>query len=175
MIRYISAPNWERIDKDDKVVFLAGPIQGALGWHEEAYEIFKEEYKGEKNIVICSPKRNSGMEKTIEGYEKQVNWETQHLKRAAKNGVVFFWFADQREIVYLEDGKTQRSFGKTSRTEYGEWKAYHDLGVCENLVLGLDTEWQKEKYFKTRITQDESNITVCDNLVDTIKQTLKQL
>jgi len=171
-MKYITAPNWTEIPENEKVVFLAGPIQGSTNWHEECFQIFKELCKLE-NVTIVSPKREIGMEKNEEGYREQVLWETKHLHRAAKNGVVLFWFSNEKEIVYDPDGK-QRSYGKTTRTEYGEWKTRHDLTGCK-VVLGLDTEWQKEKYFKTRIEQDGSNIPVCSTLIETILETINLL
>lgn len=169
MIKYITAPNWVDIEENEIVVFLAGPIQGSSNWHDEALDMFMKKYKG--NITICSPKRKIGMEKTIDGYKEQVLWETKHLHRAAEKGAIIFWFANEKEQIYDSGGKI-RSYGKTSRTEYGVWKTMHDIYKC-NVILGLDTDWQKEKYFRTCIEQDNSNIPICNSLDKTINKTIK--
>jgi hypothetical protein len=168
MIKFISSPNWEKIDDDEIVIFLTGPIQGSFNWHEEALKLFYE--KCDANITIASPKRKIGMEKSEEGYKEQVRWETKHLHRASKNGVILFWFANEKEQIIDNDGKI-RSYGKTSRTEYGVWKTMHDIYGC-NVVLGLDTNWISEKYFRTCIEQDGSNIPICYTLSETIEKTI---
>ena len=175
-IKYISAPNFVDIKDNENVVFLAGPIQGALGWHEEAHKIFIEEYNKldtDLQITIFSPKRETGIEKNFTQYDVQVEWETLYLKKSGEQGVVLFWFANEKEKVYLKDGSL-RPFGKTSRSEYGEWKARHDILGCD-VVLGLDTDWQKEKYFRTRIEQDGSDIPICSTLRETIQETLNKI
>jgi len=177
-MRLITAPNFENVKDTDKVIFLAGPIQGSFDWHKSAIHIVETEMKkwsqlpNTPNIVIASPKRLTGKETTNDGYKNQVLWEKQFLERAGSNGVVLFWFCNQKEITLNDDGK-QRSYGKTSRTEWGEWKCRHDFqGV--DVVLGLDTEWQKEKYFKTRIELDESNIPILFDLKSTVLEAIKK-
>ena len=180
MIKYVTAPNF---DEDvENVIFLAGPIQGAPEWHRKFYDLFKIKYDElEKqytnlpysipDVTIASPKRDSGLEKTLEGYEEQVKWETTYLEEAGKSGVVIFWFVNKENTTYNDDG-TERSYGKTSRMEYGEWKTRHDL-LGLNVILGLDTEWQTEKYFKTRIKQDGSDIPIVHNMEDLVNETYK--
>src|SRR5215475_9004104 len=96
------------------VIFLAGPIQGAGDWQAEASTIILARRPG---VVIASPRRAY-----LPGefdYGKQVDWETHHLRRAAKNGVILFWLAREVEPV------PARAYAQTSRFELGEWKMRH--------------------------------------------------
>lgn len=184
MIRYITAPNFETISENDIVIFLAGPIQGSEDWHKQCYNFLKKEYERLStsykellpwkplfpNLVVCSPRRQSGIEKNEFEYKDQVLWETHHLRLAGKQGVVLFWFSNEKEQI-IENGKI-RPYAKTSRFEFGEWKTRHDL-TGANVVLGLDTDWSKEKYFLTRIEQDGSDIPVCYTLEETAKESIK--
>lgn len=182
MIKFLSAPNLDEISKEDIVVFLAGPIQGSEDWHSKCFELFKIEYQKLQdsykqlrwdpqfpNLIVCSPRRQYGIKKSFD-YKEQVLWETHHLRLSGKQGVVLFWFENEKEQI-IENGKL-RPYAKTSRFEFGEWKTRHDL-LGTNVVLGLDTEWSNEKYFKARIDQDGSTIPICYNLEDTVKETIK--
>ena len=77
-------------DKNDLIVFLAGPIQGARNWQQEAYEYLKNQLdEKELNITVANPRRIY-----LDGefvYERQVDWETEFLNRASYNGVIIFW------------------------------------------------------------------------------------
>jgi len=182
MIKFITAPNLEEISKNDIVIFLAGPIQGAEDWHSKCFELLKTEYEELNNsynqlpwkplfpnLVVCSPRRQTGIEKSDFEYKDQVLWETHHLRLAGKQGVVLFWFANEKEQI-IENGKL-RPYAKTSRFEFGEWKTRHDIDGS-NVILGLDTDWINEKYFLTRIEQDGSEIPICYSLEELVKESI---
>lgn len=181
MIKFFTSPDLETIGNNDIVIFLAGPIQGAVEWHKECFELIKKEYETLfnsynhirwnpvfPNLFVASPKREIIDDKF--DYKEQVLWETHHLRLAGKQGVILFWFANEKEQI-IENGKIN-SFGKTSRFEFGEWKTRHDTSSIK-VVLGLDTDWKDEKYFKVRIEQDGSDIPICYNLENTVKETVK--
>lgn len=183
MIKFLTAPNLDQISENDIVIFLAGPIQGSEDWHSKCFNLFKQEYEKLKNsyielpwkpqfpnIIICSPRRETGIEKNEIEYKEQVLWETHHLRLAGKKGVVLFWFSNEKEQI-IENGKI-RPYAKTSRFEFGEWKTRHDL-TGASVVLGLDSDWINEKYFISRIEQDGSEIPICYTLEDTVKETIK--
>lgn len=176
--RVINAPNREIIEPTEKVIFLAGPIQGAPLWHDQLqYQL--DRFSG--NLTICSPKRLAGKEKSRLGYQAQVQWETDHLNLAAQQGVIIFWWANQAYKVYENTFwqwcpglRTERHYAKTTRIEWGEWKAKHDLVGCK-VILGLDTKWVDERYLTTRLQQDGSQIPIVYSLEDMAKKIVEML
>lgn len=113
-------PKYDRTDKP--LIFLAGPILGAERWQNKAAELLE---KLALDINIASP-RYIGNDQDIIGdffpEEKphsQIDWETYHLNKAGKNGVILFWLAKESEHF------CDRAFAQTSRFELSEWKEKH--------------------------------------------------
>jgi calcineurin-like phosphoesterase family protein len=109
---------------EDVFVFLAGPIQGSKNWQEEFIKEIEEEFKefkSNKNIVICSPRRDKDMDKSKFVYQEQVDWETLYLEKSSKYGIIVFWLAKEFEKI---EG---RSYAQTSRFELGEWLSKWEL------------------------------------------------
>lgn len=153
MIETIMPPAIIEIDKP--VIFLAGPIQGAPNWQKEAAEIISSLAN---NLTVASPRREYMDGEFV--YEKQVDWETHYLNKAATNGVILFWLANEVENI------PGRSYAQTTRFELGEWKARNQLGLAK-LVVGIENGFTNNRYIKRRLMQDCSNVPVCNNLRDT--------
>ncbi len=145
------------------LIFLAGPIQGAEHWQNEAIKIIQ---KLNPNINIASPRRDY-----LDGefvYEAQVDWETHYLNEAAQKGLILFWLAKEAE----HDGK--RSYAQTSRFELAEWKIKHERDRVK-LVLGIEDGFTGAQYIRHRFSQDCPEIRILDSLEKTCEMAVKTL
>ena len=152
----------DKITSNNIVVFLAGPIQGARNWQEEAIGILKREMK---DCVIANPRR-----RYIDGefnYDKQVEWETEYLNKAAKNGIIMFWL--EKETIHF----CERAYAQTTRFELAEWKTKHEYNRDINLVIGIEEGFTNEKYIRKRISEDCPEINIKSTLKDTCRQVIK--
>ena len=153
----------EIVEVNGPLIFLAGPIQGAKNWQNEAIRIIQ---KIDHEINIASPRREY-----LDGnfvYDKQVDWETHYLRKAARQGVILFWLAKE----FQHDQK--RAYAQTSRFELAEWKIRHERdGV--RLVVGIEDGFSGTKYIKRRFSQDCPNIPILDSLEETCKKAIELL
>lgn len=161
--RFLQPPEIVDLDDDEAVIFLAGPIQGAPPWQYDARKII---HAANKDIVVASPRRQDKKGEFI--YEKQVDWETYYLNRAAKLGVVVFWLA-------LQENETPgRPYAQTTRFELGEWKVKHQyLGA--NLVVGIEEGFTNERYIKRRMAQDCPGVPILKSLQETCEIAVEKL
>lgn len=145
------------------VIFLAGPIQGAPNWQEDAISYFQQKAP---QVHIASPRKAY-----LEGdfvYAKQVDWETHFLNKASESGVVLFFLAKEAERV---EG---RAYAQTTRFELGEWKTKHQwLGT--KLVVGIEEGFSNARYIKRRLSQDCPTVPICSSLVDTCQAAIQLL
>ena len=104
--------------RQKSLIFLAGPIQGAVDWQQEAAAHIQSI---NPNLLIANPRRplNIDHDFTEDMYMEQVDWETQHLRHASRWGVILFWLA--KESVHF----CNRAYAQTTRFELGEWKERH--------------------------------------------------
>jgi hypothetical protein len=145
------------------IVFLAGPIQGALDWQKEAVAIFD---KLEAKITIANPRREY-----LDGefvYEKQVDWETANLRAASEQGVILFWLAAEHTH------NCDRAYAQTTRFELAEWKIRHERDGVK-VVIGIDKGFSNGRYIRRRISQDCPDIRIQDSLEDTCKEAIRLL
>src|SRR3990167_8434056 len=131
----------EVVSDERSIVFLAGPIQGTSDWQAEAIIILTSL---KPDITIASPRRE-----TFEGvsYDEQVDWETENLRRAGKNGVIMFWLANEQEHI------PDRAYAQTSRAELFEWKVRHERDGAK-IVIGIEKGFSGAKYIQKRFGQD---------------------
>jgi hypothetical protein len=164
--KLILPPNYLEII-DSPLVFLAGPIQGAHNWQEQAIETIQNLAPG---LCIACPRRKEEIrgEFTAAMYNEQVDWETYHLREAGKKGVVMFWLAKELEHI------CRRAYAQTSRFELAEWKMRHET-YGSNLVVGIEDGFSGEKYIRRRFSQDCPEVPVCDTLEETCKKTIETI
>jgi hypothetical protein len=139
------------------VVFLAGPIQGAPDWQNEAAGLI---HSYDENLIVASPRKDYHPGEFI--YERQVDWETNYLNRASEWGAVLFWLALQAEDT------PGRSYAQTSRFELGEWKVRHQVNATK-LVVGIEEGFGNERYIRRRFSQDCPNVPILSSLPDTCR------
>lgn len=137
------------------LVFLAGPIKGAPNWQADAISWFAE---NAPDITLASPRR---FDRSIEfDYETQVDWETFHLRHAAKHGVILFWLA--KEVANVPG----RAYAQTSRFELAEWKIRSERDGVK-LVVGIEAGFTGERYIRQRFSQDCPAVPLTTTLLDT--------
>ena len=163
--KIILPPNYETIN--GKLVFLAGPIQGAPDWQQEAIDYFKIRVP---NLNVASPRRHIERkgEFSPEMYNEQVDWETHHLRRASQDGAIMFWLA--REAQH----DCGRAYAQTSRFELGEWKTRHERDGTK-LVVGIAEGFTNRRYLMRRLSQDCPEVPVCSTLEETCRKIVEQL
>ena len=164
--KFITPPNHTELE--GPLIFLAGPIQGANNWHEEAVKIIQ---KHAPEINIASPRRNMNIEHkdfATEMYKEQVDWETKHLRRAGKEGAVIFWLGKESKHI------CRRAYAQTSRFELGEWKARHEFKGSK-LVVGIEEGFSNGKYIKLRLSQDCPKVPICNSLEETCLKAIEEI
>jgi len=160
----IIPPNYlKKINKP--LIFLAGPIQGAHTWQDDAIKMINE---SAPELYIANPRREINIEHdfSTEMYNKQVDWESYHLKKAGKKGAIMFWLA--KESKHL----CERAYAQTSRFELGEWKTKHEKNKAQ-IVVGIEEGFTGSKYIIRRLSQDCPNIPICHTLEQTCKEAIR--
>jgi hypothetical protein len=153
---------------DNPVVFLAGPIQGAPNWQEQAIEKL---LSLKVNADIASPRRPKGIESEfgLQDYYQQVDWETYYLNLAGnRGGVILFWLAAEQEHF------CNRAFAQTSRFELGEWKERARRNEAK-LVLGIADGFSNARYIRHRFSQDCPDVGMYFSLDDACEAVAKLL
>jgi hypothetical protein len=152
----ILPPDYPEID--EPLIFLAGPIQGARNWQEEAVAII---HRVDPTLTVASPRRPVVFRGEFKEamYEEQVDWETHHLRKAGANGVVLFWLAKE------DEHDCGRAYAQTTRFELGEWKERN----CRKegaLVLGIEPGYTGARYIRRRFAQDCPLVPIFDSLAE---------
>lgn len=134
------------------LIFLAGPIQGALDWHAEAIA----RLRAGGATAVASPK---AIEKH-DYYNEQVAWEHHHLERAGRHGVILFWLA--REAQHVCD----RAYAQTTRFELGEAVTLHRWQGIK-VVVGIEDGFSNARYLRLTIAKKAPGIPLCTTLPQT--------
>lgn len=165
MPRLIVAP--EHAEVDGPVIFLAGPIQGATSWQDDAVTILRGMGDG---FAIASPRRPWDVHKefTTGMYNEQVDWETRWLRRAAAGGVILFWLARERRH------DCGRAHAQTTRFELAEWKECARRGEVQ-MAIGIDEGFTGARYVRRRFAQDCPQVPLCATLEETCRAAVERL
>jgi hypothetical protein len=145
------------------LLFLAGPIQGASHWQNEAIAILG---KLAPEVAIASPRRDY-----LDGqfvYSGQVDWETHFLRLAARQGAILFWLAKEAEH------DPRRAYAQTTRFELAEWKVRHERDGAK-LVVGIEEGYTGARYIRHRFSQDCPGVPILTTLQDTCAKAVELL
>jgi hypothetical protein len=156
--RLVTPP--EIVEIDGPLIFLAGPIQGALDWQSQAASLIHDL---DPNITVASPRKQYPEGRFV--YEKQVDWETHFLRRAGRSGVIAFWLAAQA----IET--PGRSYAQTTRFELAEWKMRHEYEGAK-LAIGIDEGFGNARYIRRRFTQDAPDVPITDSLEGLVRSAI---
>jgi hypothetical protein len=148
-MREIKAPEkWNKNDKDEKIVFLAGSIEmgKAEPWQQQVVNTLKDE-----NVLILNPRRDdwdSSWVQKIENaqFREQVEWELDGQERA---DLVLLYFdpTTKSPITLLELG---RFFNKTFVCcPEGFWRKGNVDVFCKRYQVPI--VYTKEKFLETTL------------------------
>jgi hypothetical protein len=127
----LSPPNSLASDSD-RVIFLAGPVQGARDWQKLLCEMVLDKLP---DAVIATP-RATGFDKSTFEYDAQVRWEQTMLRKAGfAGGVIVFWLEAQDHSIPYEIG---RAYAQTTRFEIGEAIGWRSLEDKVSIIIGID-------------------------------------
>lgn len=145
------------------LIFLAGPIQGAPPWREEAITLLR----AEPRLHIASPEWPKSTASDFGGqrYAVQMEWEHRHLERAGECGAILFWLA--REVKH----DCSRAYAQTSRFELGEAVALHCCKAIR-VVVGIEEGFSNARYLKHTIGKKAPHIPLCSTLAETCRQAI---
>lgn len=153
MSNELVCPNeYDGFKRDNVMVFLAGPIQGAPKWQEK----MSEDLSLIKDLLVCNPRRNKKDDKF--DYNQQVTWESKYLNLS---DVIVFWIPKEYEKI---EG---RDYGQTTRIELGEWACKTNY---KKIIVGIDDSFTSKRYIKKRLL-DDYGIEVLDTYKEVLKQT----
>lgn len=145
----------------DRLLFLAGPIQGTSDWQSEAITLIKGL---DKDIAIANPRREYLGDSFM--YAKQVDWETHFLRLAAQRGGIIFWLARER------DHDPARAYAQTTRFELAEWKEKH-MRDGVKLFIGIEEGYSGARYVRHRFAQDCPETIIYDSLAETCRAAVR--
>ena len=147
------------IEVDGSVIFLAGPIRGAINWQGKAIRYIRNKNPG---LHIASPRRPilTQDEFPEATFDEQVDWEHYYLQRAAENGVILFWLAKEAEH------RCNRAYAQTTRFELGEATGVHRFANIK-IVVGIEDGFTGGKYIRKTLAKKYPNIPICDTLEQT--------
>lgn len=167
---YLPPNKWVPVEETTPLIFLAGPIQGALDWQAKAIELLQA---STTPLLIASPRRGDWGSK--DEYVIQVEWETYHLRLASATGAILFWCAKEAEHV------CERSYAQTTRFELAEWATHYKYRKIHapdrklNLILGIEEGYSGAKYIKHRIGTDTPELEVYSTLEDTVNAAINSI
>lgn len=146
----LRSPDYYDGDIDTKrLIFLAGPIQGAPNWQEEAIAFLSG--KLSNKYIVASPRSL----RPVDEYYGQADWEHYHLERA---DVVLFWlprplrlaFKERLHVLFL--GIPSRPYAQTTRFEFGWLTCYcRYLSDRKKLLVGIEPGFSNERYIRHTI------------------------
>lgn len=145
------------------MIFLAGPIQGAVDWQKEAHQVIS---KLNPNITVVSPRRQDFEEK--HDFDVQVDWETYYLNQTGQSGVILFWLAKENNHV------SGRSYAQTTRWELATWKERHKTQGAK-VVVGIEDGFTGERYIRRMMSKENPDIPIYRTLRQTCRAALELL
>ncbi|MEY4722587.1 MAG: hypothetical protein RLZZ324_100 [Candidatus Parcubacteria bacterium] len=147
------------VDCIGPLIFLAGPIQGAADWQEDAKRMLRARVP---SVHVASPRRPQRTfgDFGTEQYAEQVDWEHRYLALAAGQGVILFWLA--REFQH----SCERAYAQTTRFELGEAVTLHRLGGTR-VVVGIEAGYTGAKYVRHTLARKAPNIPLRETLSGT--------
>lgn len=160
-----------KIDLDNKVIFLAGPITGAPKWQDEAVKYINNM---DDKIYIASPRRDmteqnmSNSVKGDENFNRQLEWERYYLDRAAQNGSILFW------LPKSDKHDCNRSYARDTRGELGEWRGRMMYNKSLNIIIGGEEDFDGLDIIKRNFQAVREKFEIYSSLEETCAEAVKQ-
>jgi len=159
-------PEYIDIPPTDVVAFLAGPIQGAPDWQQQAVTYI--DLQTEEDIFVANPRTDD-----YRTYDLQVDWEQRHLWRAKQLGGILFWLACEAEDAPAPN-EADRAYGQTTRVEFGKITGWLDYQSDIIIAIGMDEAYRgSHKYY--RHEAQKYKVDVQDTLEETVDYLLERI
>lgn len=150
----ITAPQLDRIaNLDGSLIYLAGPIQGAVDWQADAIAALGD-LAPDVHVASARGPNFKG------GVDKHLVWEQACIERAARDGAILFWCA--REVSH----RCNRTYAAQMRFELGEWAVKSSLGLAR-VVVGFERGFTGGPYLQRRFATNYPHVPVCRGLRQT--------
>lgn len=140
----ITPPNYGPVE--GPLVYLAGPVEGAVNWQSEALGRLGELDPG---LAVANPRRDFAPGEELAS--EQIDWETGYLRRAGEQGAILFWMAAETERV------PWRAYAQIARAQLFEAKARHELAGAR-VVLGIEENFAGGSYIRRRFETESVGI-----------------
>lgn len=146
--RFFLSPNPIDVDDSTPLVFLEGPVQGALDWQAPLAERL---LAARDDIAVASPRPTLEHEVSFSAEsetererasDRQVAYEFIARGYAMDLGVIAMWWAPQDPLVPYPEG---RVYGKTSNYEMGELAGWARAIPDYPLIVGYDPTFTASK------------------------------
>jgi hypothetical protein len=156
----IRPPDWVNLRLEYPIVFLAGPIQGAPDWQQEAADTI--ESWDAWGMSVANPR---SPEPFHGDYTQQVEWELHYLYLASLYGKVVVWLKCQDPSLNHDP---DRAYAQTSRFELGEWVGRSMEKGKRMFILGIEPGFSGERYIRKRLTMWYPDIVIPSTLQGTL-------
>lgn len=141
------------VEVSGPLVFFAGPIQGAPDWQSVARDLI---WEFDPDLHIASPRRKY-IDDSFD-FDVQLAWETHYLRRAAREGVILFWLANEAHH------SCDRAYAQTTRGELSEWRVRHEYDPSIRIVVGIEEGFTGARWARQKLAEDQLDIPVFDSL-----------
>ena len=132
------------------LVYLHGPIQGSVNWHEQAINVLGD-LAPEVHVASARGADFRG------GPERHLAWEQAFMERAALDGVLVFWCAKETRH------RCDRTHAAQMRFDLGEWAVKSSIGLAR-MVVGFERGFTGGPYLQRRFTLSYKNVPICRTL-----------
>ena len=152
-VNLINPVDYRQIEASEPLLFFAGPVQGAPDYQAVFGRIVLER---RPDFVVATPRVPHEIDRRTFDFHKQVDWEDEHLWRAARFGGVAFWFAAQDHTLPYPEG---RAYAQTTRIELGKvtgWRRFAPL----RMAVGFDPEYEggSERYIRRMLEREQIDV-----------------
>jgi hypothetical protein len=127
----------EKLDRP--LIFIAGPIWGAISWYDKAVDIIHSHDDG---IYVASPNAllsYKHLKKAVKGDDKKFNrcilWQRHYLEQASKKGAIMFWLPNEAKHCCTYP------YGQDTRGEIAEWRGRLIYDKNIELVIGAEEKF----------------------------------
>lgn len=153
------------------LIFLAGPIQSAPLWQDEAISYLLAE---NSELSIVSPRR--GVREKIAPYiiygdeqyfPRQRAWERHYLEIASKTGAIMFWLPAE------EIHNCQKSYGAMTRLELGQWMTRYQRDQSVRFCIGSDGRFPELHTIEYDLKTDAPDKVIKNSLEETCREALR--
>jgi len=153
------------------LLFLAGPIENAPVWQDEAITYLLLE---NPEVVIASlrwevsariaPYLLSGDEHY---FSRSRAWERHYLEIASKRGAIMFWLPQE------ETHSCQKSYGAMTRLELGQWITRYKFDQSVRFCIGSDGKFPELHTIQYDLQLDAPDKKIQPTLEETCREALR--